>query len=206
VSKTYDIINTGEDKNRNRKEWIGIRLFIALNFKDEVKAQIKEIIDKVKSNSIQGRFVKEEHMHLTLEFLGEIQNSRLDLIKEIMDGLDFGAFAFTLSQIGYFRRREGNIYWLGIKDIDALFNLQKKLHQSLIDKGFELEDREYKPHITIGREVKLKDGYNTSQLDDIAGKIEIEIHKVDLRKSEFANGRLIHSVIYTRPLHNARLR
>lgn len=121
----------------------------------------------------------------------------MGLIKEIMDDLEFGAFSFSLSKIGYFKRREGNIYWLGIKDNDILFNLQKKLHQSLIDKGFELEDREYKPHITIGREVKLEDNFNTNELNNVAGKIKIDINKVDLMKSEFVNGRLIHSVIYT---------
>jgi 2'-5' RNA ligase len=119
------------------------------------------------------------------------------LIKEIMDDLEFGVFSFSLSKIGYFKRREGNIYWLGIEDNNILYNLQKKLHQSLTDKGFELEDREYKPHITIGREVKLEDSFNTNELNNVAGKIKIEINKVDLMKSEFVNGRLIHSVVYT---------
>jgi 2'-5' RNA ligase len=121
----------------------------------------------------------------------------LDLIKETMDELEFGAFTFSLTKVGYFKRREGNIYWIGIEDNDTLFNIQKKLHQSLIDKGFELEDREYRPHITIGRKVKLKDSFNTNELDDIVGKIKIDINKVDLMKSEFVNGRLIHSVMYS---------
>lgn len=119
------------------------------------------------------------------------------MIKETMDELEFGAFTFSLTKVGYFKRREGNIYWIGIEDNDTLFNIQKKLHQSLIDKGFELEDREYRPHITIGRKVKLKDSFNTNELDDIVGKIKIDINKVDLMKSEFVNGRLIHSVMYS---------
>lgn len=177
-----------------------MRLFIALNFNNGVKAQINEIISKVKSNCVQGKFVKEEHIHLTVEFLGEVQNNRLDLIKEIMDELEFNTFTFSLSKVGYFKRHEGNIYWLGIKDNDTLFKIQKKLHQSLLDKGFELEDREYKPHITIGRKVKLKDSFNTKELDDIVGKIKIDINKVDLMKSEFKNGNLIHSLVYSRQL------
>lgn len=182
------------------KERIGIRLFIALNFNKEVKAQINEVIDRVKFNSVQGKFVNEEHMHLTLEFLGEIQRNRLDLIKEIMDGLEFGRFTLQLTKVGYFKRPEGSIYWIGVKENDTLFGLQKKLHNSLLDKGFELEDREYKPHITLGRKVKLKDGYNTDELKDIVEKIEIDISKVDLMKSEFINGKLIHSLMYSRRL------
>lgn len=179
---------------------VHIRLFIALNFKNEVKTQIKEIINKVKSNSIQGKFVNGEHIHLTLEFLGEIQNYRLNLIKEVMNQLEFEPFKFRLTKAGYFKRQEGNIYWLGIEKNDTLFEMQKRLHQSLMDKGFELEDREYKPHITLGRKVVLKDSFNIDELGDIIRKIDIDIGKVDLMKSEFINGNPKYSVIYSKPL------
>lgn len=142
-------------------------------------------------------------MHLTVEFLGEIQDDRVDLIKGIMDELEFEAFTMNLSKIGYFKRPEGNIYWLGIKYNSILFNINKKIHQGLIDKGFLLEDREYRPHITLGRKVKLKDGFNTNELEDFVKKIEIYIDKVDLMKSEFINGKLIHSLVYSRPLRQA---
>ena len=177
-----------------------MRLFIAVNFNNEVKAQINEIINKVKLNSIQGKFVNEEHLHLTVEFLGEIQKKRLDLIKEIMNELEFGQFTLSLTKVGYFKRCEGNIYWLGVEDNDNLLNIHKKLHQSLIDKDFELQDREYKPHITMGRKVKLKDSFNINELDDTVRKIKIDINKIDLMKSEFINGKLVYSVIHSKRL------
>ncbi|MFY9174165.1 MAG: RNA 2',3'-cyclic phosphodiesterase [Peptococcia bacterium] len=173
---------------------------MALNFRNEVKAQISELINKVKTNSIQGRFVNEEHLHLTVEFLGEISNNKVDWLKAIMDELEFEAFTLSLTKVGYFKRREGNIYWLGVEGNETLFNMQKKLHQSLIDKGFELEDREYRPHITLGRKVILKDGFNTNELNDIVKKIIIDINKVDLMKSEFVNGKLKYSLVYSRRL------
>ncbi len=179
-----------------------IRLFIALNFKNEVKAQISEIINKVKSNSIQGKFVEHEHMHLTVEFLGEIQSNRLYIIKEIIDELDFNAFTFNLTKIGHFKRREGNIYWLGIEDNTTLVNINNKLRKGLVDNCFELEDREFKPHITIGRKVILTESFNTNELNDIVGKIKVDINKVDLMKSEFITGKLIHSLVYSKYLRD----
>lgn len=92
-----------------------MRLFIALNFPDDVKAQIKEIIDIVRLNSVQGRFVSEEHIHLTLEFLGEINEDRVYMIKELMDSLEFENFALEVTKPGYFKSREGKIYWLGLE-------------------------------------------------------------------------------------------
>ncbi len=48
--------------------------------------------------------------------------------------------------------------------------------------------------------VQLKDSYHAIEVDDITGKINIYINKVDLMKSEFVNGKLIHSVVYSRLL------
>lgn len=139
-------------------------------------------------------------MHLTVEFLGEIQEDSINLIKGVMDELEFKAFTLSLSKIGYFKRPEGNIYWLGVEYNNTLFNLNKELRQGLKNKGFKLEDRQYRPHITLGRKVKLKDGFNTNELEDIVKKIEIYIDKVDLMKSEFINGKLIHSLVFSSPL------
>lgn len=176
---------------------IGIRLFIAINFNEEVKAQINQIIDRVKSNSVQGRFVSEENIHLTLEFLGEVQEHRIGLIREIMDGLEFEPFTLGLTKIGCFRRPEGKIYWLGVEDCHALYEIQKALRQSLIEKGFKLENREYRPHITLGRKVILKEGFNAGELDDIAGRIKIGVNRIDLMKSDFINRKPMYSLVYS---------
>ena len=176
---------------------IGIRLFIAINFNEEVKAQINQIIDRVKSNSVQGRFVSEENIHLTLEFLGEVQEHRIGVIREIMDGLEFEPFTLGLTKIGCFRRPEGKIYWLGGEDCHTLYEIQKALRQSLIEKGFKLENREYRPHITLGRKVILKEGFNAGELDDIAGRIKIGVNRIDLMKSDFINRKPMYSLVYS---------
>lgn len=178
-----------------------MRLFIALNFNNKEKAQINEIISIVRANSTQGRFVDLEQIHLTVEFLGEIDNSGVNVIKEIMDKLDFSAFSLKLIKAGTFKRSEGNIHWLGIERNDTLLKIYNLLHKELKDKGFLLEDREYRPHITLGRKVVLKANYNINQLDGIVRDIKIDINKVDLMKSEFINGNVKYSVIYSKRLN-----
>ncbi len=175
-----------------------MRLFIAINFMNEVKSQVKEIINKVRANSTQGKFVNEEHMHLTVEFLGEISHTKVELIKNVMDELEYEPFTLKLNEIGSFKRREGNTYWLGIERHDTLLHIHDDLQQKLINEGFELENREYKPHLTIGRKVKLKDAFDPEALNSIIGKIGIYVDKVDLMKSEHIDGKLIHTVLYSR--------
>ncbi|MFY9506185.1 MAG: RNA 2',3'-cyclic phosphodiesterase [Caldicoprobacterales bacterium] len=128
---------------------------MGLNFDDQVRAKISDLAQRVKAGSIKGRFVRPENLHLTIEFLGEIEASRLGAIKEAMDELSYGPLTLELSKIGYFKRPEANIYWLGIRDNEQLFKIQATLHQALKDRGFKLEDRPYRPHISLGRKLIL---------------------------------------------------
>ena len=178
---------------------IVMRLFIAINFKENEKKQIQNVIREIEKNSIQGRFVKNEHMHLTLEFLGEVTEEKVPVIKNAIKQITFEPFTMNLSSLGYFKRRQGDIYWLGIEHNDTLFEIQARLHDSLIREGFELENRPYKPHITIGRKVKMKENFSTDALSNRISGININVDKVDLMKSEFINGKLAHSIIYTYP-------
>ncbi len=179
------------------------RLFIAINFTDKVKNRITDIIEKLRENSVRGHFTNEAHMHLTLEFLGEVNNNELKLIKDIMDKLEFNPFTLYVHRIGYFKGRDGNTYWLGIERNSALFCVQEKLHQMLLSAGFNLGKREYKPHITLGRQIELSCGCNIEEInsnEDLSRTIrdiEISSDKIDLMKSERINGKLIHNVIHS---------
>jgi len=177
-----------------------MRLFIAINFEEEIKSKINEIIDKIKGYAVQGRFVKKEHMHLTLEFLGEVPKERLDDIKSVMDIINSSPFKLSLTGLGYFRRKEGNIYWLGVKDNKALMDLQSRLHNLLLAKGYELENREYKPHVTIGRRVCLEDTLNENELMKTISDIIIKVNSIDLMKSKISNGKLMHELIYSKKI------
>lgn len=177
-----------------------MRLFIAINFDEKTKEYIKEISDEVKASSIQGRFVKKEHIHLTLEFLGEVSDDRVDLIKEAMDGVSANPFALQLKGLGYFKGRQGNIYWLGVEENKSLLMLQSQLHETLKNQGFELDDRQYKPHITLGRKVKLAPDYNHEKILGHVGDFSFPVDKIELMKSEHINNKLVYSVIYSKRL------
>ena len=61
---------------------------------------------------------------------------------------------------------------------------QEIIHKSLLKKSFKLENRLYKPHITLGRKVKLKNSFNYSILDEKIKDIRIDVNKIDLMRSE----------------------
>lgn len=177
-----------------------MRLFIALNFTNEVKTRICEVIRRMESGAVEGRFVRAEQIHLTLEFLGEVQSGRVSAIRSIMDGLDFNAFTLRPAKVGCFKRRDGRIYWLGVEHSDTLLALQRTLHGGLRENGFAVDERKYSPHITLGRKVVLREVFSVDELTSDLRDITMDITKVDLMKSDFVPGGVKYSVLYSKPL------
>ena len=177
-----------------------MRLFIAVNFEEPVKDQIFGIIREVEKYALKGRFAKKEHMHLTLEFLGEIPQEKIISIISAMNCIGVPPFTLEMAGLGYFRRRGGDICWLCVKENKKLMEMQSRLHKTLLDKGFLLQDREYRPHITIGREVKLKESFNSLRLEKDICSIIIHVISIELMKSERINGRLVHQRIFSKVL------
>lgn len=177
-----------------------MKLFIAINFKKGIKYKVQEIITEVKSSAIEGRFVSNEHLHLTLEFFGEIAEDRISDIINIMNKISTKAFTLKLFNLGCFKKRTGDILWIGFKENRKLFELQNNVHKIFVDRGFELESRPYKPHVTIGRKVLMKENFDSDKYIKILERIRINVKTIDLMKSEQVNGKLIYTVIHSMKL------
>lgn len=184
---------------------IKLRLFIAINFNEDTKNKILNIMDTIIEYSNQGKFVSKEHMHLTLEFLGEISEDRVKDIISAMENLNANPFTISLSHLGYFKGRGGNIYWFGINENKDLMSLQGKIHGLLLEKGFKLEDRDYKPHLTIGRKIKLIDiiSEHEHSLNESISKIKLDVNSIELMESKNIKGKLIYTRIHSKILKDS---
>ena len=110
---------------------VDIRLFIALNFPDSILDKIAGITREVEANSLRGRFVERQNIHLTLEFLGEVGEDRMPLIKKVIDRLEYAPFSLFLGKIGYFKREDGSVCWIGVERNETLLSLQEQLTSPL---------------------------------------------------------------------------
>lgn len=176
------------------------RLFIAIELDSNTKQIMKSIIEKMKEWNIKGKFVDVEHMHLTLVFLGNVYEERIREIIETIETLDASDLYLEMDKIGHFSKREGRIYWIGIKNNARLLKIQAGILKSLAEKGFVAEEREYIPHLTFARRVK---GYDKLDIDSSISDIEnlkIPVNYIDLISSENIRGKLIHSVVYRKAL------
>ena len=171
-----------------------MRLFIAINFPCEIKATIAKIRDSLKGSALRGNFTLDENVHLTLVFLGECDVRQLATVKKVMDDTLFAALTLMPDKVGYFKRDGGNTWWIGLKENQSLSDLQADLTRRLQQKGFMLENRKYVPHVTIGREVKMRTGFvHPTILPDC-----FNVTCIELMKSERINGKLTYTSVYTK--------
>lgn len=175
-----------------------MRLFIAVDFNSKEKDSLADIIASFEGHSIKGNFTRPENLHLTIIFLGQTNN--LADIKGGMDEVLASAFTLHLKGVGRFRRRGGDIYWIGVEDNKMLQNIYEQLYSSLTSKGFVLEKRRFKPHLTIGREVVMKKDFAAADFESEFGTIRIDVTKISLMRSKRVRGRLIYTPIYSKEL------
>ncbi len=106
------------------------------------------------------KWVDLANLHLTLFFLGETQDSRID---SIIDGLK-GVFNksepvnIILSGMGLFRNiRDPRVLWIGVDDNPTLQEMHSRIADVLTGFGYQKESRPFRPHLTIGRPKTIHD-------------------------------------------------
>ncbi|MBN7772364.1 RNA 2',3'-cyclic phosphodiesterase [Clostridium aminobutyricum] len=172
-----------------------MRLFIAINFEKSVIDEIIAIQNQLRNQAVKGNFTREENLHLTLVFLGAIEEKKIDLIERAMNEITIPSFDLIFNKMGHFSRDAGDIWWIGAEENQFLFDMQKKLSAYLSKLGFSIERRGFKPHLTLGREVILREKPLIS-----LSKISSRVSKIYLMKSERINGKLTYTAIYTKEL------
>ena len=171
-----------------------MRLFIAINFQNEIKEAIAEIRDILKESALRGNFTLDENLHLTLVFLGECDVQQTKDVKSVLDDILFSKFTLALDTVGYFKRDGGNTWWVGLKENQSLSDLQADLTKRLKQKGFMLENRKYTPHVTIAREVKMPAGFVKPEIQ----RDSFIVTSIELMKSERINGKLVYTPVYSK--------
>jgi 2'-5' RNA ligase len=175
-----------------------MRLFTAIIFNEEIKNSLYDTIEKLQASTQKGSFTTKENLHLTLNFIGETE--RVEEVKQAMNHAVMKAnthsFPITIRGFGRFKRREGDIYWAGIQEERTLWRLQKEMQKELIKEGFVIDDRDYKPHLTLGRRVLVREKFNLEQKEEEMPQMSMEVIKISLMKSERIQGKLTYTEIY----------
>jgi RNA 2',3'-cyclic 3'-phosphodiesterase len=141
-----------------------IRSFVAVDLPSDLRESIAAVNKRLSRLRLDGRFSKPESIHLTLKFLGDIEESRVPEIREAIETSARGIepFSVAVRSLGVFPHlARPRILWLGLEPSQALNLLQRRVEESLARLGFEAEARPFKPHLTL---IRLKSVRNTTEL------------------------------------------
>lgn len=129
-----------------------IRLFVALAVPEGHRQQLSRLCHGVRD----ARWVAQENLHLTLRFIGEVEEPRLPEIAGALGRVKFEQFTLTLSGIGHFQNgRRIRSLWAGTEQCDALVQLQTRIDSALRHAEVPPDGRRFTPHVTLAR---LKNG------------------------------------------------
>lgn len=125
-----------------------IRLFVAYDIPDDVRMLICGM-----GATIPGaRAVPTEQLHLTLKFLGDIEESMLPDIRNALSEVSAPPLTINLQGVGHFPPR-GNprVLWCGISPALETIQLRNGIEKALADIGIPRERRKFSPHVTLAR-------------------------------------------------------
>lgn len=124
------------------------RLFVALELPEDVKLSLAPLTRGLGDI----RWLLPEQQHLTLRFIGEVDNGLMEDVVEALATVAGTPFELALSGIGHFPPRgEPRVIWVGVEKSETLKRLKRSVDRALASVGLEPEGRKFVPHVTLAR-------------------------------------------------------
>ncbi len=125
-----------------------IRLFVAIPLPEDLRQRLAGMGAGVPG----ARWIAPEYLHLTLRFIGEVEETLMDDIDGALGRIRAPAFEVTFDEIGRFGTgRQPRIIWVGVERCLPLERLYARIEAALTGQGLEPERRNFKPHVTLAR-------------------------------------------------------
>jgi 2'-5' RNA ligase len=146
---------------------IMIRTFVAISLDPAIRAKIGEAENDFKINGV--KLVDPGLIHVTLKFLGNVDEGRIDAIADALKKVRAAPFTARIGSIGGFpNARSPRVIWIGAEPAEAFGELNRQVEDALAGIGFEREER-FNAHVTIGR-VKFPDPVQKQKLPGLFEK------------------------------------
>ncbi len=155
------------------------------------------------------RWVPPRNIHLTLKFLGDVSPSSLDLIQHMLqiEAGHYQPFDVAIEGFGsYPSTRRPRILWVGLHAPASLASLQRDLEAASARLGYPSEEREFSPHLTIGR---VRQNATATELQKIRAEVErtqisslgtTHVDTLHLFKSDLLPSGSVYTRLFSAPL------
>jgi 2'-5' RNA ligase len=187
-----------------------IRAFIAANLEHGLRDRIARIQERLKESRADVSWVRPENLHLTLKFLGEVEEAALTAVADAIGPVAarHAPLRLVVAGLGAFPQpRAARVVWIGVREgAEGLAKLHAELEAGLEPLGFQREARPFTSHLTLGRvrgpgRREQLAAAVTSMMPEPVGDMLLD--RIDLMRSELRPEGARYSVLRTFPLQGA---
>jgi RNA 2',3'-cyclic 3'-phosphodiesterase len=176
-----------------------MRIFYAVDPDEHMKELIWSRAARIGDHLMAGRAIDVFNLHVTVEYIGEADNGRMQEYIRILDkaAADVRPFEIRLKEISSFKQGPSHLIYLKAEHNSGLEKIRNVIIRELIFP-FTL----YIPHITLFRDALLKDGFTMEKISDKVGfeAISFPVSSVSLMESRRINGKLVYITLYERKI------
>ena len=129
-----------------------MRLFVALDIEEEIRERIHAFVEETRPLAPDVRWVRSESLHVTLKFIGEQPEPKVNEIASALANILMAPFQLTFRGCGFFPTpRSARVFWVGIEAGPELAHLAGAIDPALSQFGIAKETRAFSPHLTLAR-------------------------------------------------------
>jgi 2'-5' RNA ligase len=172
-----------------------MRAFVAISLPEELKNKVWQIQQELRTCGLDCKWIKPQNIHLTLKFLGEVKEEKVNEIKQTIEttAKEFKAFKVSFKKFGFFPgEKNPRVFFVDTDNEDNLKNIASALSPG---------ENRFKSHITLAR---LKSRKNIDclkrKIKDIVFEESFEVKEITLFKSKLNAQGPIYEKIFTSSL------
>ncbi len=187
-----------------------IRAFIAIELPHPIQEKLGEIIKELQQRSPKAvRWVPPKNIHLTLKFLGNVSPTNLNNLTRAIksEALRHRRMEFCVAGFGAFpNKMRPRVIWVGVAAPPELLELQRGIDRETERLGYPSEERDFSPHLTLGRVSQHATPLEVRQVADAMAGVTVgelgvvAVRELVLFRSELQTGGAVYSPIITAPL------
>ncbi|MHB8217210.1 MAG: RNA 2',3'-cyclic phosphodiesterase [Candidatus Sulfotelmatobacter sp.] len=129
-----------------------MRLFVALDIDESIRGRIARFLDGVRGFAPDARWVRPESLHVTLKFIGEQSEDKVEDIKRALQTITANMFEMHIRGYGFFPSPgKPRVFWMGIDAGTEPASLAEIVDEKLAALGIPKEEHVFNPHVTLAR-------------------------------------------------------
>ncbi len=178
------------------------RVFVAIELDTASAGSIARLVQGLQAKLSDVRWSRPEQLHLTLKFIGEVDNRELpqlcNALREACAGIE--AFSLELSGLGAFpKNKPPRVVWVAADDPQGMLGkLAEQLDERLATLGIARENRAFTPHLTLGRVARGTDSQRLQQaMEETAPQVSVrcEVDELVLLSSVKEQGKIVYEAL-----------